>query len=125
MTFDHSLVWEMEASGQVDPDSPLGQSIPKNVITRSLGPNAEVVVDVEGPFKVQQGDRFLLCSDGLSGLVDDAEIGTLVDCLPEELATRVLRVRFGMMCSTSAHESAEHQRFPRNLSQSGLVYSGG
>ncbi len=90
LTFDHSLVWEMEASGQVDPGSPLAQSIPKNVITRSLGPNAEVVVDVEGPFKVQQGDRFLLCSDGLSGLVEDPEIGTLVDCLPEELATRVL-----------------------------------
>ena len=90
MTFDHSLVWEMEASGQVHPDSALGQSIPKNVITRSLGPNADVVVDVEGPFKAEIGDRFLLCSDGLSGEVDDTEIGTLVDCLPEDLATRVL-----------------------------------
>ena len=90
LTFDHSLVWEMEASGQVSPHSALGQSIPKNVITRSLGPNAEVAVDVEGPFKVEPGDRFLLCSDGLSGQVEDAEIGTLVDCLPEELATRVL-----------------------------------
>ncbi|MGB7343099.1 MAG: protein phosphatase 2C domain-containing protein [Pirellulaceae bacterium] len=90
LTFDHSLVWEMEASGQVDPTSALAQSIPKNVITRSLGPNAEVVVDVEGPFKAQVGDRFLLCSDGLSGEVEDAEMGTLVDCLPEDLATRVL-----------------------------------
>ena len=90
MTFDHSLVWEMEASGQVHPDSALGQTIPKNVITRSLGPNAEVVVDVEGPFQVQPGDRFLLCSDGLSGQVEDAEIGTLIDCLPEDLASRVL-----------------------------------
>ena len=90
MTFDHSLVWEMEASGQVNPNSALGQAIPKNVITRSLGPNKQVVVDVEGPFKVEKGDRFLLCSDGLSGMVEDPEIGTLMDCLPEDLATRVL-----------------------------------
>ena len=90
LTFDHSLVWEMEASGQVHPNSALSHSIPKNVITRSLGPNSEVEVDVEGPFPIQKGDRFLLCSDGLTGLVEDAEIGTLMDCLPEDLATRVL-----------------------------------
>ena len=71
LTFDHSLAWEMEASGQIHPDSALGQSIPKNVITRSLGPNPEVVVDVEGPLAIKEGDRFLLCSDGLSGLVGD------------------------------------------------------
>ena len=90
LTFDHSLVWEMEASGQVHPESSLGQSIPKNVITRSLGPNSEVEVDVEGPFPVRKGDRFLLCSDGLTGLVEDTEIGALLDCLPEQMATRVL-----------------------------------
>ena len=90
LTFDHSLVWEMEASGQVHPNSALGQAIPKNVITRSLGPNGDVVVDIEGPFKVEKGDRFLLCSDGLTGQVDDAEIAALVDCLPGELATKVL-----------------------------------
>ena len=90
LTFDHSLVWEMEASGQIHPNSALGQSIPKNVITRSLGPSAEIIVDVEGPLKIEKGDCFLLCSDGLSGLVDDAEIGALVGCLPEDLAARVL-----------------------------------
>ncbi len=90
LTFDHSLVWEMEASGQVHPASALSQSIPRNVITRSLGPNAQVEVDVEGPFPVEKDDRFLLCSDGLTGLVEDVEIGALMDCLPEDLATRVL-----------------------------------
>ncbi len=90
LTFDHSLVWEMQASGQVHPDSLLGQSIPKNVITRSLGPNAEVAVDVEGPFDIRPGDTFVLCSDGLTGQVEDPEIGALVDCLPEAQATRVL-----------------------------------
>ena len=89
LTFDHSLVWEMEASGHID-TSIWGKSIPKNVITRSLGPNAEVDIDIEGPFPVEAGDAFLLCSDGLTGLVDDCEIGALIDCLPEDLATRVL-----------------------------------
>ncbi|QDT04662.1 Putative protein phosphatase 2C-type [Rubripirellula lacrimiformis] len=84
LTFDHSLVWEMEATGQT------GQGIPRNVITRSLGPNAVVDVDVEGPFPVQAGDQFLLCSDGLTGLVEDNEIGVLLDCLPEDKAVRVL-----------------------------------
>lgn len=90
MTFDHSLVWEMEASGQVHPDSALSRAIPKNVITRSLGPSRDVVVDMEGPWPIQQGDRFLLCSDGLTGQVDDSEIGALLDCLPPERAVRVL-----------------------------------
>jgi protein phosphatase len=89
LTFDHSLVWEMEASGHADNGS-WGSAIPKNVITRSLGPNASVEVDVEGPFPVEKGDRFLICSDGLTGLVEDVEIGTLMDCLPEDLAVRVL-----------------------------------
>lgn len=90
MTFDHSLVWEVQASGQVHPDSALGQALPKNVITRSLGPNADVQIDIEGPFEIELGDKFLLCSDGLSGQVDDVEIATLLDCLPEELAVEVL-----------------------------------
>ena len=90
LTFDHSLVWEVQASGQVHPDSALGQALPKNVITRSLGPNAEVQIDVEGPFDVLNDDLFLLCSDGLSGQVDDVEIATLLDCLPEKLAAEVL-----------------------------------
>lgn len=90
LTFDHSLVWEVQASGQVHPDSALGQALPKNVITRSLGPNSDVQIDVEGPFEIQEGDCFLLCSDGLTGMVDDVEIATLLDCLPEDLAVEVM-----------------------------------
>lgn len=84
LTFDHSLVWEMEASGKT------GLNVPKNVITRSLGPNSNVQVDIEGPFPVQADDCFLICSDGLTGLVDDEELGPLMDCLPEEKLVRVL-----------------------------------
>ena len=90
LTFDHSLVWEMQASGQVHPDSSLRHSIPKNVITRSLGPSEEVVVDIEGPFPTKKGDRYLLCSDGLTGQVTDEEIGPILAALPPEMAARVL-----------------------------------
>ena len=50
-------------------------SVPKNVITRSLGPEPNIEVDLEGPLAVELGDVFLLCSDGLSGPVNDQEIG--------------------------------------------------
>ena len=50
-------------------------SVPKNVITRSLGPEPNIEVDLEGPLAVELADVFLLCSDGLSGPVTDPEIG--------------------------------------------------
>ena len=89
LTFDHSLVWEIEANPELKLDSWSGP-IPKNVITRSLGPNAQVEIDVEGPFPLEQGDRFILCSDGLTGVVDDEEVGTIVGCLDAQNAAQVL-----------------------------------
>jgi protein phosphatase len=88
LTFDHSLVWEVRASGQVQ--GPVPDFIPKNVITRSLGPNPSVQVDVEGPLPILPGDTFLLCSDGLSGPVQDEEIGMILACLPPADAVRTL-----------------------------------
>ena len=84
LTFDHSLVWEMQAAGEVTDETARSGVIPKNVITRSLGPNANVQIDLEGPFPVRKGDRFLLCSDGLSGQIPDDEIGAIMRCLPPE-----------------------------------------
>jgi protein phosphatase len=89
LTFDHSLVWELKAAGQ-NMDDPAPSYVPKNIITRSLGPNAAVQVDREGPFPLQVGDTFLLCSDGLSGQVQDAEIGAILACLPPTEAVQSL-----------------------------------
>jgi len=89
LTFDHSLVWEMRAAGQL-PEDKVPDYVPKNIITRSLGPNAEVKVDLEGPFPIEVGDTFALCSDGLSGPVKDDEIGTILRCLPPDEAARAL-----------------------------------
>ena len=86
LTFDHSLVWEMRAAGQLTEGSQLASAVPKNVITRSLGPNASVKVDVEGPFAVEVGDTFLLCSDGLTGQISDEELGPLLaNFAPDEV----------------------------------------
>ena len=90
LTFDHSLVWEMHQSGQLTREEMESGKIPKNVITRSLGPYPECKVDVEGPFPLQVGDTFLLCSDGLTGPVTDQEIGALLAHLPPKKAARVL-----------------------------------
>lgn len=89
LTFDHSLVWEMAAAGQMaEEDVP--SYIPKNVITRSLGPHENVNIDLEGPFDAAAGDTFLICSDGLSGQINDAEIGALLHCLKPEDAVQTL-----------------------------------
>jgi protein phosphatase len=89
LTRDHSLVWELEAAGGL-PRGPTASAIPKNIITRSMGPHAAVDVDLEGPFPVAQGDLFLLCSDGLSGQVSDEEIGLFAAGLEPAEATAAL-----------------------------------
>jgi protein phosphatase len=90
LTFDHSLVWEMQQAGEVSEEMIRNSSIPKNVITRSLGPSPSVQVDIEGPFPLLKGDRFLLCSDGLSGQVADEEIGLLLGLLDPATAVKAL-----------------------------------
>lgn len=88
LSFDHSLLWEMARRQRKNPDQL--QGIPHNVIIRSLGPEPLVQVDVEGPHPIQAGDRFVLCSDGLSGPVSDREIGAVVSALPPAEACRFL-----------------------------------
>ncbi len=81
LTFDHSLVWELAAAGHATEED-VPAYVPKNVITRSLGPHPTVVVDLEGPFDLQAGDRFLLCSDGLTGPLTPELIGMVLSSLP-------------------------------------------
>lgn len=90
LTFDHSLVWEMKAAGQLTKEEEAANKVPKNVITRSLGPYPECKVDVEGPFPLRVGDTFLLCSDGLTGVITDAEIGSIIANMTPNEAVRVL-----------------------------------
>lgn len=89
ITFDHSLLWEVKRSGRI-PEDRIPAYIPKNVITRSLGPTENLVVDIEGPFPLEIGDTFLLCSDGLSGQVEDDEMAQILQLLAPDEATETL-----------------------------------
>lgn len=89
LTFDHSLQWEMIRQGRATMDNVDGLH-PRNVITRCLGPDPAVEVDVEGPFPIAPGDRFVICSDGLTGHVTDEEIGAITSELKPQQASRLL-----------------------------------
>lgn len=90
LTFDHSLQWELRASGQLPDNADISAVVPKNVITRSLGPNAIVEIDLEGPHPIASGDVYLLCSDGLTGRVEDEEIGAILASLSPLEASHAL-----------------------------------
>jgi PPM family protein phosphatase len=76
LTKDHSLVAELERSGQITAEA--AEHHPqRSIITRALGPEPDVEVDtytVTG----REGDVFLLCSDGLTSMISDEEIGSIL-----------------------------------------------
>ncbi len=72
LTIDHSLIQELIDRGFFTPEE-AAENTPKNLVTRALGIDAQVQVDVhEEP--VQPGDIYLLCTDGLNDMVADEEI---------------------------------------------------
>lgn len=72
VTTDHSLVQMMIARGELTPEK--AKHYPgKNLITRAIGTEPQVSCDVFHR-KVEKGACFLLCTDGLSNLMDDQEI---------------------------------------------------
>lgn len=82
LTFDHSLAWELYRD---HPKTDIAPGIPKNIILRSLGPRETVEIDLEGFYPLETGDKFLVCTDGLSGQVSNEEIATILQCLsPKE-----------------------------------------
>ncbi|MFO7594480.1 MAG: Stp1/IreP family PP2C-type Ser/Thr phosphatase [Pseudomonadota bacterium] len=73
LSHDHSLVQEMVDEGMMSPEE-AAESTHKNVITRALGLEATVQVDLL-QHHLQPGDLYLFCSDGLTDKIDDAELG--------------------------------------------------
>ncbi|MDQ3036498.1 MAG: protein phosphatase 2C domain-containing protein [Myxococcota bacterium] len=72
LTRDHSLINDYRAQMPDAPEEEL-ENVPSNVITRAIGMHAQVEVDVLVD-KPREGDVYLLCSDGLSGMLRDADI---------------------------------------------------
>ncbi len=76
LTDDHSLVAELVRRGELSPQA--AEVHPqRSVITRALGTDPDVDVDAF-PVTAQPGDVFLLCSDGLSDMVDGEQIEAIV-----------------------------------------------
>lgn len=88
LSFDHSLLWEKAKRKHIKPEELEG--VPSNVIVRSLGPEADVEADIQGPHPIEDGDIFLLCSDGLSGPLADRELGAVCSVLPPKEACEFL-----------------------------------
>ncbi len=72
VTKDHSLIQELIDRGLYTPEE-ANAKMPKNLVTRALGLDNEVEVDIKEE-QVQPGDIYLLCSDGLNDMVNDEEI---------------------------------------------------
>lgn len=89
LTEDHSFVARQIKAGVLTPEEARTHRM-RNVIYRSLGYQEDVEVDVQVQ-SVQAGDRFVLCSDGLSGHVDSYEIFDHVTQFgPQDAARRLV-----------------------------------
>lgn len=75
MTKDHSLLQEQIDAGLITPEQAQNSSI-KNLVTRAVGVEDTVMLDVT-EHQVEPGDVYMMCSDGLSDMVDDAGIARI------------------------------------------------
>ena len=76
LTRDHSLVEEMRRKGQLT-DAQVEDHPQRSIITRALGPEPEVEVDLQ-TVPALPGDVFLICSDGLTTMLGDEQIARLL-----------------------------------------------
>ena len=76
LTDDHSLVDELVRQGRLTPEEAVDHP-QRSVITRALGPEVEVEVDTRS-FRGRDGDVYLLCSDGLTTMLDEAQLAAVL-----------------------------------------------
>lgn len=88
VTQDHSLIAEMVRMGELTPEE--GRNHPdKNIITRAIGTADEVQIDFFD-FRLEGGEKILMCSDGLSNMVEDEDIFEILKEDSEEDPAQVL-----------------------------------
>jgi PPM family protein phosphatase len=102
VTVDHSLVQELVDDGRLSPED-AERHPQRSVITRALGIDPEVEFDLF-TYKLQVGDRLLLCSDGLSDVVEPAQIRNVL-----------LRVRNSQQAARKLVTVANEQGGPDNI----------
>ena len=91
LTRDHSLVAELERSGQITAEA--AEHHPqRSIITRALGPEPDVQVDTY-TMAGRDGDLFLICSDGLTSMISDDEVASILRSAPslEDAADALVR----------------------------------
>jgi protein phosphatase len=76
ITKDHSLLQEQMDAGLITPEQ-AATSTNKNLVTRALGVEDAVLLEVN-EHKVEPGDLYLMCSDGLSDMLDDEAIAQIL-----------------------------------------------
>jgi protein phosphatase len=81
LTRDHTLGQELIDAGDADPDSPSVRRL-QHVLTNCIGGSQEIVTADFDHYELMDGDRVLLCTDGLSNMVGDAEIAALLEQNP-------------------------------------------
>ncbi len=91
LTTDHTLVARMVKSGEIT-EAEADVHPHKNVLTRALGTDEEVEVD-EDSISLEDGDRLLLCSDGLTGMVTEDQIQAILENSdqPQQAADRLVK----------------------------------
>lgn len=90
ITVDHSWVLEQVALGVLTPEQARAHPL-RNVVTRAIGAAPDLLVDVTS-HEMAPGDALLMCSDGLSGMVLDADIERIVRASggPQEAVDRLI-----------------------------------
>ena len=90
LTEDHSLVATMVREGLLTTQE--AESHPRrNVLQRSMGVSEQVEIDVHGPFDLREGDTFILCSDGLHGVVREQELKEIARASLDDAADEFVR----------------------------------
>jgi len=89
LTDDHSLVEELKRQGKLTDQEAIHHP-QRSIITRALGPEPSVEVDAT-TWPAEPGDVFLLCSDGLTSMIEDRQVADLLREAPSmEQAARAL-----------------------------------
>jgi PPM family protein phosphatase len=85
MTLDHSLLQELVDRGFYSPEE-AARAANKNYVTRALGVEPNVDVEIQ-EVPVNKGEVFILCSDGLSDMVEDEDIHLTINTFSANLDT--------------------------------------
>ena len=90
LTEDHTLVHRMVLDGEIT-EAEAEVHPHRSILTRALGVDGRVKVD-ESTIEVAPGDRILLCTDGLTGMVGEEQIRTILDSTPGDAQGAVERL---------------------------------